>query len=64
MISKINAVDVTKEDIKHSIHYLDTVKKGVNTLNLEYKIFTKEEMLENVEICVDEIVKYFKENKI
>lgn len=64
MVKVISAIDITKEDIKQSIQYLNTVKKGVTTLKLQYKIFTKEEMLENVEICVNEIVKYFKENKI
>lgn len=64
MTKVINVIDITKEDIKQSIQYLNAVKKGVSTLKLEYKIFTEEEMLENIEICAHEIVKYLKENKI
>lgn len=64
MAKEIKVIDVTDEDIKKTINYFNIVKKGVNTLNLEYKIFTEEEMLKNVDICVDEIVKYFKENKL
>lgn len=64
MAKVINAIDITQQDIKETIKYLNTVKKGVNKLKLEYKIFTEEEMLENVERCSNEIVKYFKENEL
>lgn len=64
MTKQIKAIDVTKQDIKEIIKYLDIVTRGVNTLKLEYKIFDEKEMLENVDICANEIVKYFKENKL
>lgn len=64
MVKLINIIDINEQDIKQAIQYLNSVKKGLNTKDLEYKIFTKEEMLENVDICANEIVKYFKENKI
>lgn len=61
---QISVIEVTKQDIKEAIKYLNIVKKGVEKLNLEYKVLSQEEMLQNIEICVKEIEKYFKENKI
>lgn len=64
MAKVIDAIDVTKQDIKETIKYLNIAKKGLKTLKLNYKIFTQEQMLKNVDICVNKIVKYFKENKL
>lgn len=60
----IKSIDITEQDIKETIKYLNIVKKGVNKLELEYKIFTQEEMLENIEKCSNEIIKYFRENEL
>lgn len=64
MTKVINTIDITNKDIKQSIQYINNVKNSASTLKQEYKIFTQEEMLENVEICAEEIAKYLKENKI
>lgn len=64
MTKVINTIDITNQDIKQSIQYINNVKNSASTLKQEYKIFTQEEMLENVEICAEEIAKYLKENKI
>lgn len=64
MAKVIDAIDVTKGDIKETIKYLNIAKKDLKTLKINYKIFTQEEMLKNVDICVNKIVKYFKENKL
>lgn len=57
-ISKsIKCISLKKEDIQKAIHYIEVVKNGIPTLKLEYKIFTEEEMLENIDKCTQYVLK-------
>lgn len=64
MAKVIDAISVTKKDIEKVIKYLNIAKKGLDLSKMNYKIFTQDEMMENIDMCVKEIVKYFKENKL
>lgn len=58
-ISKsIKCISLEKEDIQKAIHYIDVVKNGIPTLKLDYKIFTQQEIEENIDKCVENILKY------
>lgn len=59
MSRKIKCIDLTKKDIEETINYLDMAKKGIPLLKKEYEIFTEQEMLENVDKCVEGIIEYF-----
>lgn len=63
-IKEIKRIELTKEDIKKTIAYLNKAKKGFDLEVTDYKIFTQAEMEENVDICVDYIIKYLKEHNI
>lgn len=54
----INCISLEKEDIQKAIHHIDVVKNGIPSLKMEYKIFSQEEMLENIEKCTQDILKY------
>ncbi len=54
----IKCISLEKEDIQKGIHYLEVVKNGIPLLKAEYKIFTWEEILENIEKCTENILKY------
>lgn len=54
----IKCISLEKEDIQKAIHYLEIVKNGIPSLKLEYKIFTEEEILENIDKCTENILKY------
>ncbi len=54
----IKCISLEKEDIQKAIHYIDVVKNGITSLKVEYKIFSQEEMLKNIEKCTQSILKY------
>lgn len=54
----IKCISIEKEDIQKAIHYIDVVKNGIPSLKLEYKIFDEQEMQENVDECVESVLKY------
>ena len=54
----IKCISLEKQDIQKAIHYLEVVKNGIPSLKLEYKIFTREEILENIDKCAEKILKY------
>jgi len=64
LIKEIKQIELTKEDIKKTIDYLNEVKKGFKLEVEEYKIFTQKEMEENVELCIDYITNYLKKRNI
>lgn len=59
MSRKIKCIDLTKKDIEETINYLEMAKKGIPLLKKEYEIFTEQEMLENIDKCVESVIEYF-----
>lgn len=63
-IKNIKQIELTKDDINKSINYLNEAKRGFNLDITDYKIFTLEEMQENVDLCIEHIIRYLKVHNI
>lgn len=61
---EIKTINLTDEDIKKVIEYLNTTKHERESEEEKYKIFTYEEMEKNVDKCVDKIIKFFEKNDL
>lgn len=60
IVKSIKCISLEKEDIQKAIHYLDMAKDGIPSLKADYKVFDEEEMLENIDKCVEKILEYLK----
>lgn len=63
-VKKIKNIQLTSEDIYKLIEFLKKTQDGVKLERKEYKIFTQEELIQNIDKCVEYIIEELKKYNI